>query len=243
MTPYKNFISSAQTFFSTNAFLKFLLTAQIFIFAFGSLFFLLGLFILQVYEAFICIGSILIWAGLLLSIIKNDMLTIVIASGTIALGSLVGWIISLAGSAYYGYSVGGVFMFTPFFYFLAFGAVTIVVAIKSEKFRGMRAASAVKTMGVACQNCGAVVPANAAFCPNCGAKKPEPQYAPPQQAYAPPPPSAQPAYAPPPVQPAEPAQPAPEPEQPEKPEGKKCLNCGMELPLDAAFCGKCGSKQ
>lgn len=236
MSPYKNFLASTKAFFNSNAFLKFLLSAQIFIFAAGGLFYLLGLFIVSVYEAFVCIGTILIWAGLLLSVIKEDMLTIVISSGAIALGSLVAWIIGLAGRSYsfggFGaFSAPGAFLFTPFFYFLIFAAISIVVFVRAEKFRAMRAASAAKSAGYACPTCGNFVSYTSAFCPSCGTKRPEPQYAPPVQ----------PQYAPP-VQPAPvpPAQPAP---APEAPAGNKCVSCGADLPEGAAFCGKCGSQQ
>jgi len=258
MTPYKSFISAAQAFFNSNAFLRFLLAAYIFIFAAGGLFYLLGLFIVQVMEAFITLGSILIWAGLVLSLIKEDALTILISSGTIALGSLVGWIISLAGRSYYGFATGGVFAFTPFLFFLIFGAIAIIVPIRSEKFKAMRAASAARAAGVACPRCGGFVSMASAFCPNCGAPRPAVQYAPPQPQYAPP---VQPQYAPPQPQYAPPAAPAPpvqppvapaaptppaapvEAESAAEPAGRKCVACGAPLPEGAAFCGKCGSKQ
>lgn len=248
MTPYKNFLAATKAYFHSNAFLKFLLSAQIFIFAAGGLFYLLGLFIVGVYEAFVSLGSTLMWAGLLLSIIKEDVLTIAITSGTVALGSLVGWIIGLAGQSYYGFAVGGAFRFTPFFFFLVFGTIATVVFIRAEKFKAMRAASAQKSAGVACPGCGGFVPLTAAFCPRCGARRPEPQYAPPvQPQYAPP---VQPQYAPP-VQPepapAEPAQPEPAPAEPaqpgQAPTGIKCASCGADLPAEAGFCGKCGAKQ
>lgn len=255
MTPYKNFLSATKAFFDSNAFLKFLLSAYIFIFAAGGLCFLLGLFIIQVYEAFVCLGSILIWAGLLLSIIKEDALTIVISSGTIALGGLVAWIIGLAGRSYF-YS--GMFLFTPFFYFLAFGVIALVVFLKAEKFKQMRAASATQPSGYVCPRCGGFVAMTAAFCPHCGAKRPEPQpYAPPSQPYAPPAQSyaapAQPPYPSSPVPPAAPVQTAP-PAAPAEPAasaapvaepaaGSKCAACGADLPEGAVFCGKCGAKQ
>lgn len=244
MSPYKSFIAAAKNYFQSVAFLKFLLAASIFIFAAGGLFYLLGLFILGVSEAFICLGSILIWAGLLLSIFKEDVLTIAITSGVISLGSLVAWIIKLAGGAsYFGITVGGSFAFTPFFFFLIFGAISIVVFIMAEKFKSMRAASAAaRPQGVPCPRCGSIVPFGSGFCPACGT--PAPQYAPPQPPpYAPPqmqyaPPQAPPQYAPP-APPAAPAEPVSQP----APATKKCVSCGADLPVDAMFCGKCGSKQ
>ena len=259
MTPYKSFLSATKAFFDSNAFLKFLLSAYIFIFAAGGLFFLLGLFIMQVYESFVCLGSILIWAGLLLSIIKEDVLTIVISSGTIALGGLVAWIIGLVGRSYF---YGGMFLFTPFFYFLAFGAIALVVFLKAAKFKQMRTASAPQASLYPCPRCGGFVARSAAFCPHCGAKKPEPQpYAPPAQPYAapaqpypsspvppsasvasaapvPPAPPAAPVQTAPPAPPAEPAAPVAEPAA-----GPKCAACGADLPEGAVFCGKCGAKQ
>ena len=246
MSPYKNFIAATKSYFNSNAFLKFLLSAQIFVFAAGGLFFLLGLYITAVYEAFICLGSILIWVGLLLSIIKEDVLTIAISSGVIALGSLVGWIIGLAGRSYgYGIVMGGFFQFTPFLYFLIFGAIAIVVFIKAEKFRSMRAASAAKSAGFACPNCGGMVPYNSAFCPACGTKALQPQYAPQPQYTPPAQPAPQQAPAPQPAPPPapQPAPPAPQASAPQAPEGTVCAACGENLPAGATFCGKCGSKQ
>lgn len=257
MSPYKSFIAATKNYFQSVAFLKFLLTASIFIFAAGGLFYLLGLFVWSVYDAFVCLGSILIWAGLLLSVIKEDVMTIAISSGVIALGSLAGFIAKLAagGYSYLGISIGINFPFTPFLFFLIFGAIATIVVIKSEKFRSMRAASAAaRPVGLPCPRCGNSVPFGSGFCPACGA--PAPQYAPPQQPqYAAPQP---PQYAPPqqpippvpPVPPAAPAAPVPPaapvvPAEsvPSAPTTKKCGSCGAELPLDAVFCGKCGTKQ
>ena len=255
MSPYKSFIAATKNYFQSVAFLKFLLAASIFIFAAGGIFYLLGMFILSVYEAFVCFGSILIWAGLLLSIIKEDVMTIAISSGVIAVGSLVGWIIKLVGTSYLGFAIGGFFTFTPLLFFLIFGAIAIVVFIKAEKFRSMRAAAAAaRPQGLPCQRCGNLVPFGSGFCPACGAPAPQyappqppPQYAPPQYAapqYAPPqppPPYAPPVAPVPPVAPAPPAAPA-EPVQ-EAPATKACVTCGAQLPIDAVFCGKCGTKQ
>ena len=236
MSPYKSFIAATKNYFQSVAFLKFLLAASIFIFAAGGLLYLLGLFIPGVYEAFVCLGSILIWAGLLLSIVKEDVLTIAITSGVISLGSLVSWIVKLAGGAY---GMGGYFAFTPFFFFLIFGAISTVVFVMAEKFKSMRAASAAaRPQGMPCPRCGNIVPFGSTFCPTCGT--PAPQYAPPQ----PPPQYAAPQYAPPqpPPQYAPPVPPAP-PVAPAAPATKNCVNCGAELPVDAVFCGKCGAKQ
>ncbi len=235
MSPYKSFIAATKNYLQSNAFLKFLLAASIFIFAAGGLFYLLGIFIIGVYDAFVCLGSILIWAGLLLSIIKEDVLTIAITSGAISLGSLVAWIIKLVGGGtYFGFAIGGSFAFTPFFFFLIFGAIATVVFIRAEKFRQMRAASAAaRPQGFPCQRCGNTVPFGSGFCPACGA--PAPQYAPPQ----PPPYQYAPPQAPPPpyAPPAPPAAPASEAAT------KQCATCGADLPIDAVFCGKCGAKQ
>jgi RNA polymerase subunit RPABC4/transcription elongation factor Spt4 len=187
------------------------------------------------------------YAGLILTLLREDMMTMVITSGVISLGSLIAWIISLVGREVgFGYRVS-VFLFGPLFFFLLFGAIAIVVFVKAERFRQMRAASAAsRTMaGIACPKCGAFVPANAGFCPVCGAQNPamqqygpvqQPQYAPPvQPQYAPP---VQPQYAP----PAQPqyAPPAPEAAPAAAP---KCVNCGADIVPGAAFCAQCGAKQ
>lgn len=172
MSPYKKLVESAREFFDSVTFLKTLLSAHIFVFAAGALFYLLGLFIGPLYDAFVGIGSIAMWAGLLLCAIKQDVMTIVITSGIVALGSLVGWIVSLVGRSYFGY-VFSSFAFTPFLYFLIFGAIAVLVLVKSERFREMRAAARAK--GVICPKCGSVIPPGGAFCAACGTQAPPPQ--------------------------------------------------------------------
>jgi ribosomal protein L40E len=287
MSPYKNFISTGKMYLNSNGFLRFLLSAHIAVFALGGLLYLLGAFLinignfagLAIYDAFVAVGSVLMWGGLLLSIFAEDPLTIVITTGSISIGALVAWIVMLARSF--------PFYFGPLFYFLAFGTISILMAIKAEKFVKMRAEAAARS-AIPCPRCGAGIPKAAAFCPVCGAPNPMMQYAPPPagQPYAPPagqpyapqytpqtPPQyaspVPPQYAPPvppqyaPPVPPQYAPPAPpqytppvpptvgpieEPAVPEEPtpaeaDVKKCINCGAELPVNAVFCGKCGTKQ
>lgn len=248
MSPYKTFLNSVRQYFSSVAILRFLMSAYIVVFSVGAFFFILGSFLLGFFNGFlVCIGTILMLAGLLLTVIKEDMMVLVIVSGITALGSLAAWIVTLvrfAGVGGYFGVVGAVFDtfgFTSFFYFLAFAALAILVFIKAEKFVQMRAASAARAQmaGIACPRCGSFVPMNAAFCPSCGTQNPamqqyavpaQPQYAPPAQPqYAPP---AQPQYAP----------PAP-PAEPEAPAVVQCASCGADIPAGAVFCSKCGAKQ
>jgi len=268
MSSYKNFVSTAKMYLNSNGFLRFLLSAHIAVFALGGLFYLLGAFLINIrgggviiYDSLVTIGTILLWAGLLLSIFAEDPMTIVIASGAVSVCSLVAWIVSLAAL--------GLFLFSPLFYFLAFGTICIITAIKAEKFVKMRTDAAARSV-IPCPRCGAGIPKTAAFCPACGAPNPAMQYAQPpigQPPYAPPvqPPYAppvQPPYAPPtqpqyvpPVQPqyVPPVQPpseavgepdaSEESAASEEPAVKQCVSCGAELPASAVFCGKCGAKQ
>jgi ribosomal protein L40E len=170
------------------------------------------------------------WAGLLLSLIAKDPVTIVIASGSVAFCSLVAWSVLLARRF--------PFFFGPLFYFLVFGAVCIITFVKAEKFVKMRAEAAARA-AVHCTRCGYAMPRGAVFCPMCGTPNAAMQYAPPVQ----PPYAAQPQY-PPPAQPAAPAaEPAEEPAAPAEEDKKKCFSCGAELPAGAVYCGKCGMKQ
>jgi hypothetical protein len=248
MSPYKKFIEAAKEYFEGVPALKFLLSIYIVVFAVGGLLFLIGSFVTSF---LICLGTILMCAGLILTLIKEDMMTLVITSAAISFLSLVAWILLLVGAFTFGYPV---FLFDPLFYFLAFGAIAVLVFLKSEKFREMRAAAA-KPAGIPCPRCGGIIPFNAAFCPQCAAPNPgPPQYAPPAAPqYAPPAapqyaPPAAPQYAPPVAsQYAPPVAPQPEtaPAEPASaaPAVNACVNCGAELPVGAAFCGKCGSKQ
>ncbi|MGI5850119.1 MAG: zinc-ribbon domain-containing protein [Christensenellales bacterium] len=269
MSPYKNFLNAVKTYFDTVPFLKFLLSADIFVFGIGGLLYLLGAFILGVYEVFSILGGILMYAGLLLTLIRENIMPLLVTSCVISLGSLIAWIVALVGTRIYGFATGGIFLFGPLFYFLAFGAIAILILVKAERFKQMRAASAARaqTAGIPCPRCGAFVPMSAGFCPTCGAKNPA-QYAPMtppgpppmSNPYVPPmPPSApsvqpQPAPGAPSVQPqpapgAPSVQPQPAPGAPsvqpaqETPSMAKCSSCGADLPADATFCGKCGAKQ
>ncbi len=245
MSPYKAFLNNTRQYFNTNGFLRFLLSGYIFIFAIGGVLYLLGVFIADIAEPFAVVSGILMYAGLILTLLREDMMTMLITSGVISLGSLVGWILGLVGRSYgYGIVAGGVFLVTPFLYFIMFALIVVFVLVKSDKFRQMRAASAAarQTAGIACPRCGAFVPVNAAFCPACGVQNPAmqqygavsqnaPQYAPAQ-------PQAAPQYAspvPPQAPPAQEAAPAPA--------APKCASCGADLAQGAAFCAKCGAKQ
>jgi len=249
MSPYKNFLSAAKDYMNSHGFLRFLLSAHIVVFALGGLFYVLGIFLVNIasaggvsiYDAFVTLGTVLMWAGLLFSLIAEDPLTIVIASGSVAFCSLVAWIVLLARNY--------PFFFGPLFYFLAFGTICIVTAVKAERFVKMRAEAAAKAT-VHCTRCGSMIPAGVSFCPACGAPNAPRQYAPTAQPpYTPPvqppyTPPAQPTYTPP-VQPVTAPEPAAQPE-PAAPAGegkKQCLGCGAELPAGAVFCGKCGMKQ
>jgi ribosomal protein L40E len=230
MSPYKAFLNNVRQYFNTSGFFRFLLSGYIFIFALGGLLYLLGSFITVLFEPFGVISGILMYAGLILAVVREDMMTVVITSGVISLGSLVAWIISLVGKNYgFGMIAGGIFLVTPFLYFLMFGTIAVVVFIKAEKFRQMRAASAAARAqaGISCPRCGAFVPMNAAFCPACGVPNPAMQ----QYGAVP---QTPPQYGPagtqaPPVQEAVPS--------------PKCVNCGADISVGAAFCAKCGAKQ
>ncbi len=240
MSPYKSFIAASKNYFNSKPILRFALSAHAVIFSVGVLSYLLGAFLINiqslsawsVYDALTSVGIILACIGLIFSIFAEDAMVIAIVSGIMSLGALIAWIILIAS--------GMPFMFAPLLYFLVFGAVTLIDVICADKFKEMRAASAAaRPQGVPCQRCGNIVPFGSGFCPACGA--PAPQYAPPQPPlYAPPqmqyaPPQAPPQYAP----PAPPPAPSAAPEA----AAKKCVTCGTDLPVDAVFCGKCGSKQ
>jgi RNA polymerase subunit RPABC4/transcription elongation factor Spt4 len=294
MSPYKKLMVAAREYMESNSFLKFLLSAHIYVFALGALIFVLGSFIGAIYDPFTCLGAILVFGGLLVTIISEDVLTLIITSGALSVTCLTAWVVGLVVNPWdgilsefgiRGYGIGS-FRFQPFFYFLIFGAIAIIVLIKSDKLKQMRAEAAARA-SVPCARCGGAIPRAASFCPVCGAPNPTMQYAPPSgQPYAPPtpPPYAPPAgqpyappapppYAPPVGQPYTPpapppyAPPAPPPYAPPAPpaepiaepdaepvvqeelsapaeaEGKKCVNCGVDLPAGAVFCGKCGTKQ
>lgn len=84
----------------------------------------------------------------------------------------------------------------------------------------------------ACSQCGAAVPANAAFCPKCGA-----QQAAPAPVVPPSPASAAPA-----ASTRKPSAPAPAASQPATVVRLRCPQCKAILPSDAEFCSSCGVK-
>ncbi len=195
MSPYKSFISAAKTYLESNVFLKFLLSARIVVLALGGLFYLLGIFLINIrgvgavsiYDAFTCLGVVLMLPGLLLNIIAEDSMTVLIVSGSASVASLIAWIVLLARSY--------PFLFTPLFYFLAFGAICLLIFLKSEYFVKLRAEAAARNEqmrtnaaaeAMSCARCGTSMPKTAGFCPNCGAPNPATQYAPPVPPYAPP---------------------------------------------------------
>lgn len=257
MSPYKNFLNAAKDYFNSVPFLRFLLTAGIFIFGLGLICYVLEFFIFA-YTILSSIGRILMFAGVLLLVIKQESLALVITSGVASLGCLAGWIYYLVPKYAMGLIIGSYFHFESFLYFIGFASITVFTLIYADKFKQMRAASAAaraqfQPQGIACPQCGAFVPVMAGYCPQCGSKNPvqaqyaapvQPQYAPPQ--YTAP---VQPQYAAPAPPPPPPVQPQPEPleatpvAEPEQAAVPKCNSCGSELAPGAAFCGKCGAKQ
>ncbi len=223
MSPYKAFLNNTRQYFNTNGLLRFLLSMYIVVFAIGGVFFAIGAFVYTnafVSQFFGTLGIIFMIAGLQLTMIKEDEMTLAIASTSISFIGLLSWILALAGAGTNGH---GIFYFSPFFFFLAFGVIATLVFLKGEKFVQMRAASAARMAGVPCPRCGSFISANAAFCPSCGAQNPA------TQQYTPP---AQPQYAP----------PAP-PAEAEAQASAQCASCGADIPEGSAFCLNCGAKQ
>jgi hypothetical protein len=103
MTPYKNFISAAKAYMNSVPFLKFLLTMSIVVFGVGGFFYLIGAFVMVAASFTSTIGIILMYAGLLLTLIKEDIMTLVITSGVIAVGSFVAVIVTIFSFGGYGY--------------------------------------------------------------------------------------------------------------------------------------------
>ncbi len=228
MSPYKSFLSAAKTYFNSVPFLKFLLSAYIYVFAAGGLFFVIGVFLpvtaFVLRDFLTCIGGIIAFGGLILTLFAEDDLTLVITSGSIGFLSFVAWIWKMiSAGSFWGYSVGGVFFFEPLIYFLIFGGIATLTFIKSEKFKQMREESAARaqaTAGVPCPRCGAVIPNTAGFCPACGLPRPVQPQQPPVQPQQPPVQPMQPPVQPmqPPVQPMQPpVQPMQPPVQPAQP--------------------------
>ena len=214
MSPYQKFVASVKEYFESVPVLKVFLNLHAVVFGAGGVFYLLGAFLINtiwssvmsgglaglvLYDVFTALGVILIWAGLLLSIIADDSMLTMIISAAISVGSLIAWIVALVGINILGYHIG-LFLFEPLLYCLLFGGLATLVFLKSDKFREIRAAAA-KPAGVPCPKCGATIPASAGFCPTCGTPNPGP-------APAPQPAQAAPQYAPP-VAP-QPAQAAPQ---------------------------------
>jgi ribosomal protein L40E len=254
MSLYKSFVGAAKAYLESIPFLKFLLTARIYVFSLGGLIFLLGSFIGGVYDLFTCIGSIILWAGLLLMLISEDAPALVIAGGSLSAISLIAWVVGLIANPWAGFYGYVVFRWQPFLYFLIFGAIAIIIFVKSEKFKQLRAQAAARA-AMPCPRCGAGIPKGAGFCSNCGAPNPAmsyppPSYAPPAGPYPPPYPPYPPTYsavpadapAPPPYTPPTPPPSVP-PVDSAAPAVKQCSGCGAEIPAEAVFCGKCGAKQ
>lgn len=249
MSTYKNLLNAARVHFSSSPFLRVLLSAHLAVFIFGAVAYLLGAFLINLqamsclswYDSLTSVGIVFVLIGLVLSVIADDAMGVVIVSSVLSVGALVAWIVILVSDNIVKYY--GAFFFGPLFYFLIFGTIAVVTGIKSDRFKQMRAAAAMRAQQMSvmpCPKCGALVPIAAPFCPACGAQKPMMQYAPPmyqapQPQYAVP---VQPQYAP---QAAPMAPPAP-PVQPEA-AAPKCVGCGADLPVGAAFCAKCGARQ
>lgn len=220
MSPFKNFCEATKAYFATVPFLQFLLTASIYIFALGALFYIVDLFV-YTYLILSGIGRVLIFAGLILTVIKQDAMTLLITSSVISLACLIGWIVALAVqpnlnafsqwavySAVYSYG----FKFEPLIYFLGFGAIALYTGLKSERFQQIRAENMAKAQARAAQ-------AQAMYAQQ------QQQYAQQQQQYAQ-------------QQTQQPVQ-----QQAAAPAGNKCVKCGADLPPGAGFCGNCGSPQ
>ena len=159
MSSIEKMIPSVRDFFSENTFLKKMLNLSAFIFAAGLILYVLGIFIADYFEPLTAVAIILIWAGLLLSLVKEDMNTSVMISVGISLASIIGWIYLFNTDDFY---------LTPLLYFLIFTSISILIiknSVKFAKFRSRFSGSAGKT----CKGCGKQLLPDNNFCLSCGA--------------------------------------------------------------------------
>ncbi len=179
--------TSLKAYFNSLSFYRGLMAVDFVVYGLGFVLLIVGSFVSVVNEAFVNLGIILFWAGLVFGFAKKDDIGLTIGLSAYMLFFLVMFILYLAGAFYV--------------HFFAFGTlchVIIALLLLISTIRGSDyykryqqnkqlaiqanaaqvAMVAQKAQSIFCASCGKPLGTDSVFCPTCGAKQADKKFCP-----------------------------------------------------------------
>lgn len=174
-----------KAYFNSLSFYRGLMAADFVVFGLGLVLLIVGSFVGVVNEAFVNLGVILFWAGMVFGFAKKDDIGLTIALSAYMLFFLVMFILYLAGAFYVN-----IFAFGTLCHVIIATLLLIAVIRGSDYFKRYQqnkqltiqanaaqiAMAAHHSRGIICASCGKALGVDDAFCPVCGAQQPSKKF-------------------------------------------------------------------
>ncbi len=179
--------TSLKAYFNSRSFYRGLMAADFVVYGLGFVLLIVGSFVAVVNEAFVNLGIILFWAGMVFGFAKKDDIGLTIALSAYMLFFLVMFILYLAGAFYVNFFAFGTLCHVIISLLLLIS--TIRGADYYQRYQQNRqlavqanaaqvAMVAQNAQSIFCATCGKPLGAGAVFCPICGAKQPDKKFCP-----------------------------------------------------------------
>lgn len=176
---------SLKAYFNSLSFYRGLMAADFVVYGLGFVLLIVGSFVAVVNEAFVNLGIILFWAGLVFGFAKKDDIGLTIALSAYMLFFLVMFILYLAGAFYVNFFAFGTLCHVIIALLLLISTIRgsdYYKRYQQNKQLAIQANAAQVAMvaqnaqSIFCATCGKPLGADAVFCPTCGAKQPDKKF-------------------------------------------------------------------
>jgi hypothetical protein len=174
-----------KAYFNSRSFFRGMMAADFVVYGLGFVLLIVGSFVAVVNEAFVNLGIIMFWAGIVFGFAKKDDIGLTIGLSAYTLFFLVMFILYLAGAFYIHF-----FAFGTLCHVIVATLLLIATIRGSEYFKRYQqnkqlaiqanaaqiAMASQNTRPIFCASCGKPLDADATFCPTCGAKQLEKKF-------------------------------------------------------------------